>query len=192
MGNQTFRLPCSSVVHTCSKSQYTTFKYTKNRCSVQHFWREIATCTHFRCQDWCMQSAGHTLGRGFQAPDSDGGADSWCAMPSAHIVDTGVGWSQLLKPHPTHERPTASIRGAMMRRSVQLREQRWSMATTLSSMLLLIMGSPIHVHHRLAFDSKNKTEPPGRFITSPQVQCLSRSNHTLQWPHAYCGQYKHL
>jgi len=99
VGNQTFQLPCSSprqlfILHT-------TFKYTKKRAGVQfNILAEIAACTHFWCQGWHVQSASHTLGRGFHTPNSEGGSDSWCAMPPAHIVDASVGWSQLLRPHP--------------------------------------------------------------------------------------------
>ena len=79
----------SSVVH--SKLQYTQHDNTqRNRkkgryrclCSSK-FWREIATCMHFRCRGATRaisQSYAYACdGRGFHAPDSEGGADSWCA-----------------------------------------------------------------------------------------------------------------
>ena len=47
-----------------------------------------------------MQSAGHTLGRGFHAPNSEVEADSLRAVHPAHIMDAGAGWSPLLRPHP--------------------------------------------------------------------------------------------
>ena len=84
--------------------KHTIFKYTnttqKKQLFTSQFWQQIAICMHFRCQGRCVQWTGHVLGRGYHAPDSEGGADSWCAMPPAHSMDAGVGWSRLLRPHP--------------------------------------------------------------------------------------------
>jgi len=85
------------MVRIASYNKFNKRKHRKkiNRCSVQCFWREIATCTHFRCRGQRVQSAGHTLGVVSTLPaDSEGGAP-------VHIVDAcaGVGWSQLLRPY---------------------------------------------------------------------------------------------
>ena len=71
----------SSVVHNMLKytqSLNTQRKHRKKQVRMfsSMFWQEIATFMHFRCQGWHVQSAGHTLGRGFHALKSEGGADS--------------------------------------------------------------------------------------------------------------------
>ena len=76
-------------------TKHTTFQKTqkKHSCSLQSFGGKLKEIALARTSG-VRGGACNEQGRGFHAPDSEGGADSGCAMPPAHIVDAGVGWSR--------------------------------------------------------------------------------------------------